>query len=163
MSADSISTANAANASRQPIATVLVADDNRDMVEFITSLLQMANYNVIGTCSVQDALNVLDERADVELVLSDIRMPEYTGFDLYRVMRHRWPNLPIVLVTGFNIAESDVVPRGAVIVQKPFTFSQLDDVMKQQLSKSRSGGTRPQTVIAPQASTPHVRSNPARI
>ena len=103
------------------------------MVESIAALLQMANYNVVCTYSVQEALNVLDERADVELVLSDIHMPEYTGFDLYRVMRYRWPKLPIVLITGFDIVESDWVPRGAVVVQKPFTFAQLDGVIKQQL------------------------------
>ena len=131
------------------------------MLEFIASLLQMANYNVVGTCSVQEALNVLDERADVELVLSDIRTPDYTGFDLLRVMRYRWPKMPIVLVTGFDIVESDVAPRGAVIVQRPFAFAQLDDVIKQQVSKSRPGWTQPQTVIAPQASTPRVRSNPS--
>ena len=96
-------------------------------------LLQMANYDVICTYSVQEALDVLDERADIELVLSDIRMPEYTGFDLHRVMRYRWPKVPIVLVTGFDVVESDVVPRDAVIVQKPFTIAQLDKVIREQL------------------------------
>src|SRR4029453_13853262 len=66
---DSVSNSNAANSSRQPIATVLVADDNRDMVESPASLLRIANYNVICTYSAQEALNVLDERGDVELVL----------------------------------------------------------------------------------------------
>jgi FixJ family two-component response regulator len=75
----------------------------------------------------------------VKLVLSDIRMPGYTGFDLHRVMRYRWPKVPIELVTGFDIAESDVVPRGAVIVQKPFTIAQLDEVIKEQLF-IRTGG-----------------------
>jgi DNA-binding NtrC family response regulator len=134
--ADSVSNSNAANSSRQPIATVLVADDNRDMVDSVATLLRLANYNVICTYSAQEALNVLDERADVALVLSDIRMPEYTGFDLYRVMRYRWPKVPIVLVTGFDVVESDMVPRGAVIVQKPFTLVQLDEVIKQQLVTS---------------------------
>jgi two-component system C4-dicarboxylate transport response regulator DctD len=106
------------------------------MVESVATLLRLANYNVICTYSAQETLSVLDERADVELVLSDIRMPEYTGFDLYRVMRYRWPKVPIVLVTGFDIVESDVVPRGAVIVQKPFTLVQLDEVIKQQLFMS---------------------------
>jgi DNA-binding NtrC family response regulator len=131
--AGSVSNANAANSRRQPIATVLVADDDRDMVESTASLLQMANYDVICTYSAQEALNVLDERGDVALVLSDIRMPEYTGFDLYRVMRYRWPKMPIVLVTGFDIDESDMVPRDAVVVQKPFTLEQLDEVIKQEL------------------------------
>ena len=131
--ADSVSNSNAANLSPQPIATILVADDNRDMVDSVATLLRMANYNVICTYSAAEVLNVLDERQDVELVLSDIRMPEYTGFDLYRVMRYRWPKVPIVLVTGFDIVESDVVPRGAVVVQKPFTLELLDKVIKQQL------------------------------
>ena len=103
------------------------------MVESTASLLHRANYNVICTFSAQEALNVLDERADVDVVLSDVRMPEYTGFDLHRVMRYRWPTVPIVLVTGFDIDASDMAPRGAVIVQKPFTLEQLDEVIKRRL------------------------------
>jgi DNA-binding NtrC family response regulator len=137
--ADAVSNSDAADPSRRPIATILVADDNRDMVDSVASLLRMANYNVICTYSAAEVLSVLDERADIELVLSDIRMPEYTGFDLYRVMRYRWPKVPIVLVTGFDIVESDAAPRGAVIVKKPFTLAQLDATIKAQLSISRPG------------------------
>ena len=161
IAANSVSTTNAANSSRQPIGTVLFADDNRDIVECMARLLQMANYNVICAYSVQEALNVLDERGDVDLVLSDIRMPEYTGFDLFRVLRYRWPKVRIVLVTGFDIVESDVVPRGAVIVRKPFTFAQLDNVIKQQLSISLLGGTQPHSIIASQAAAPYTRSTHA--
>lgn len=144
--ADSAGSADASNSSQQPVATVLVADDNHDMVESTAMLLRTANYNVVCTCSVQEALDVLDERADVDLVLSDIRMPEYTGFDLLRVLRYRWPKMPVVLITGFNVVESDMVPRGAVVVRKPFTLLELDDVIRRQLLAARSGGTSPPTI-----------------
>jgi DNA-binding NtrC family response regulator len=124
---------SAASSSQHPIATILVADDNCDLAESTASLLRLANYNVICTSSVEEALDVLDVRNDVQLVLSDIRMPGYTGFDLYRVMRYRWPKVPVVLFTGFSIDRADIAPPGAVIVRKPFDIVQLDNVIKEQL------------------------------
>ena len=52
-------------------------------------------------------------------------MPDYDGFDLLRVVKHRYPQLPVILITGLPIVPEDMVPLHAVILQKPVSTKEL--------------------------------------
>jgi DNA-binding NtrC family response regulator len=105
--------------------TVLVTDDNRDVVDALAEFLGMSGYKVIATYSAREALDSLDQDASVGVVISDVRMPELDGFDFLRVVRHRFPSIKVILVTGHEITSEDVVPAGATILKKPLEFEQL--------------------------------------
>ena len=79
---------------------ILFVDDDEDAAATYRVLLSMAGYAVSAVHSVREALDLLDERPDIRLVVSDVRMPEVDGLDLVRVLRHRFPNLPCILLTG---------------------------------------------------------------
>ena len=69
---------------------------------------------------------------DMLVVLSDINMPGMTGIELLDVVKNRWPDLPMMMITAYGDVgtESDVKNRGAdQLVSKPVDFSHL----KQQL------------------------------
>jgi CheY-like chemotaxis protein len=116
-------------------ATILVVDDNRDSALTIAKLLQFSGHSAISAFSAREAVDLLDERP-IDLVLSDIRMPDVDGFDLLRVLRHRFPALPIILMSGLPITSDDVVPAGASILKKPFTIVDLQSVLRQKLPRS---------------------------
>jgi CheY-like chemotaxis protein len=120
------------------VTTILVADDNRDAVDVVARLLEAADYSVIAAYSVRQALDLLDERPEIDLVLSDIRMPEIDGFDFLRVLRHRFPSLPIVLITGLPLTDEDVIPTEAVILEKPFAIEDLERVISERLGGPRN-------------------------
>ena len=120
--------------------TVLITDDHEDALEALEALLDTMGYRTIATRTVREALDVLDERSDVGVVVSDIRMPGVDGFDFLRVLRNRFPALPIVLMTGLPIDKSDVVPREAVILQKPFSGNELENAISAALAKKASVG-----------------------
>jgi CheY-like chemotaxis protein len=64
----------------------------------------------------------------VDLVLTDLGMPEMTGWDVARAVRQRWPGLPIGLVTGWAVAleMSDEERRGVdFVLAKPYTVETL--------------------------------------
>ena len=61
-------------------------------------------------------------------------MPDVDGFDLLRVLRHRFHSLPIILMSGFPITKDDVVPYGASILHKPFTADELHRLVQQKLA-----------------------------
>ena len=127
------------------MGTVLVADDDRDAREVMAELLKETGYSVVSVDTVKQVLELLDERDDIDVVVSDIRMPEYDGFDLVRVLRTRMPQLPIVLVTGLPIGDDDVVPRDAVIVQKPVRVEELQRAIQDAIErKSNRRHTRDQ-------------------
>ena len=105
--------------------TVLVTDDNKDVVDALAALLNDSGYKVIATYSAREALDSLDLDSTVGVVISDVRMPELDGFDFLRVVKHRFPAIKVILVTGHEITDEDVVPSGATILKKPLEFEQL--------------------------------------
>jgi CheY-like chemotaxis protein len=113
---------------------ILVVDDNADLVTSTAELLETAGYAAIRAYSAREAVDLLDEVKRIDLVLSDVRMPDVDGFDLLRVLRHRFPSLPIILMSGLPVTPDDVVPTGATILMKPFDVPQLEEAIKRKLA-----------------------------
>ena len=86
------------------------------------------------------ALDLLDEHDDIALVLSDVRMPGIDGFDLVRVLRHRFPALPVILMTGLPVTDEDAAPTGVEVLQKPLDLALLDERIRARLADE--GATR---------------------
>jgi len=118
--------------------TILVVDDNRDLVTSTAGLLELVGYAAIAAHSAREAVDLLDDEKKIDLVLSDIRVPDIDGFDLLRVLRHRFPSLPIVLMSGLPVTSDDVVPRGATILMKPFSETELLESIARNLARGQS-------------------------
>ena len=116
--------------------TILIVDDNRDAADTTAVLLEEMGLEALPAYSAREGLDYLDERKDVCLVISDIRMPGVDGFDFVRVVNHRFPQMPTLLTTGLPITEDDVVPRGTSILQKPFAIDDLRRAMSERLNLS---------------------------
>lgn len=112
---------------------ILVVDDDRDAADTVAALLEAMGMTVMPAYSARDGLDRLDECPDVRLVISDVRMPGVDGFDFIRVVRHRFPAMPVLLTTGLPITVDDVVPRGTLILQKPFAADELRRAVENQL------------------------------
>ena len=112
---------------------ILVVDDNADLVTSTAELLEAAGYVAVAAYSAREAVDLLDDVERVDLVLSDIRMPDVDGFDLLRVLRHRLPSLPIILMSGVPVTQDDVVPAGATILTKPVDANDLQEAINAKL------------------------------
>jgi CheY-like chemotaxis protein len=119
-----------------PPGVILVVDDNRDGADTTATLLETIGFTVVTAYSAREGLDRLDELPDVSLVISDIRMPDVDGFDFVRVVNHRFPDLPTLLTTGLPITDDDVVPRGALILQKPFAADALERAVAESLQSA---------------------------
>lgn len=113
--------------------SVLVVDDNRDTVEGVALLLEASGHPVVRAYSAPEALNLLDEDRSIRLVLSDVRMPQLDGYDFFRVVAHRYPELPVVLMTGFPISDDDDPPPHADVLPKPFDAQLLASITSRYL------------------------------
>lgn len=116
--------------------TILVVDDNLDSAVSIVKLLEFTGYAAIPACSAREAVDLLDEMPNISLVLSDIRMPDVDGFDLLRVLRHRFRSLPIILMSGLPVTSDDVIPLGASILQKPVDMDELQRLVRQKMGSA---------------------------
>lgn len=129
--------------------TVLVADDERDTVDTVALMLEGCDYRVLRAYSAKQALILLDDHPEIALLVSDIRMPDVDGFDLLRVVRHRFGALPVVLMTGLPVTDDDVVPRRATILTKPFTYADLTSALSAGLDDRHAAGAgERQTLVA---------------
>jgi two-component system, NtrC family, response regulator GlrR len=83
---------------RKP-ASVLVVDDDPQIVKLFTRLLQVAGYNVSPASSGAQALRAMQE-GTIDLVVLDLSMPPPDGVELLGMFRKGWPDLRILVVSG---------------------------------------------------------------
>jgi len=106
---------------------ILIVDDEDEVRSLMADMVASQGHEVLEAGCGRDAISLLAGGAKVGLVLTDLGMPGMTGWEVARVIRSRWPLLPVGLVTGWG---SQVVPaadRGLIIgsIAKPFTPEDL--------------------------------------
>lgn len=112
--------------------TVLVVDDEADVLTFISTLLEDNGYRTILARNGQEALEQV-EKALPDVVTLDITMPEKSGVRFYRNMRENdaWKAIPIVIVTGVStdfrrfISTRKKVPPPDGYIPKPIDSDKL--------------------------------------
>jgi PAS domain S-box-containing protein len=109
---------------------VLVVEDNNHVGDVSRLLLEQLGYCVHQVESPAEALNALSGKHDFALILSDIVMPgEMDGLTLARAVRDRWPQIPMLLTTGYSSA-AERVGAEFPIIRKPFDINTLGVAVK---------------------------------
>lgn len=109
--------------SSAPVATVLVVEDEDAVRRLVVRILEEAGHTVIAASLPGEALALMEDRGgDVDLVVSDVVMPEMTGFQLVETLRESRPSLPALFVSGYveDELERDLPEEGARFLAKPF-------------------------------------------
>ncbi len=110
---------------------VLVVDDSNELTHVISEFLSMHGYHVFTAGDGCEALASM-ERTSMDIVVSDIHMPKMDGFTLMTELKTTYPNLPIILITGFGVSEAKKLAfeKGAdAFVAKPFRLKELKSVI----------------------------------
>ena len=114
--------------------TILIVDDERTIRMMLTDYLE-ESYTILGAEDGLQALAVLAEHREVDLVISDINMPGMNGIELLRVVREKYPKVKTSLITAYNIDEYILLAKNELIsniIPKtvPFNFAELDAVVQ---------------------------------
>lgn len=113
------------------MTTVLLVDDESELLSATRFILEMMGYRVICADSMDLALAHL-AREKIDLIMSDYRMPRGSGFQLFREIKARFANSPpFILTTGFGgtlAAEAETLGI-QVILPKPFEVSELEHAL----------------------------------
>lgn len=94
------------------IKTVLLADDNQDMIELVQLVLQDSGYNMITANDGIVAVNICLEQSP-DLVLMDLNMPNMNGFDATKNLRDKGFSNPIVVLTSSESEDDKKGQRGS--------------------------------------------------
>jgi PAS domain S-box-containing protein len=118
---------------------VLVVEDNDDVGQFSTELLEDLGYIVRRVANANAALAILaEDEFAVDLVFSDVIMPGMNGVELGGVIRQRFPGLPVVLTSGYSNVLAENADRGFELIQKPYSVEALSRILRKAMSEKAS-------------------------
>jgi CheY-like chemotaxis protein len=117
---------------------VLVVEDNDDVGQFSTELLEDLGYTVRRVASADAALAILAaDEFSADLVFSDVIMPGMNGVELAGIVRERYPGLPVVLTSGYSNVLAENADRGFELIQKPYSVELLSRSLRKAISEAR--------------------------
>ncbi|WP_052402911.1 hybrid sensor histidine kinase/response regulator [Muricoccus aerilatus] len=105
---------------------VLLVEDNTQVGEFARQLLEDLGYATTWAQNAHDALRILEKEADhFDVVFSDVVMPGMSGVELGQEIRRRWPDLRVVLTSGYSHVLAKSGAQGFDLVHKPYSVEAL--------------------------------------
>ncbi|MGA7787371.1 MAG: response regulator, partial [Xanthobacteraceae bacterium] len=102
-------------ATARPARTVLLVDDSPFFRDMLTPLIKAAGYHVVAVGSGADALAALKSDKQVDLVVTDIEMPDMDGFALARAMREASGTAAIPIIALAAMVSDEAIERGRAI------------------------------------------------
>jgi two-component system NtrC family sensor kinase len=114
-----------------PAGKVLLVEDNAEVSEVARAYFTDLGYRVAVAASAQSGLDLIARDGDVDLVFSDILMPGgMNGLDLAKAVRRRFPNVVVLLTTGYSSSAQDAVRQGFEVLQKPYDLAALERALR---------------------------------
>ena len=113
---------------------VLVVDDDLGICQSVQEILEAAGCEVFTAHDGAEGLRIV-ESTPLDVVLSDVVMPEMDGYQLYTTIRKTHPELPVLMMTGFHYDREHVIKRSrlegleGVIFKKPVDPNRLIEVI----------------------------------
>ncbi len=111
-----------------PALRILLVDDEALVRVAIADMLENLDANVVEASSAQEAMSILQNGADIDLVITDLMMPGGNGNDMAADIRRHYPDLPVLILTGYGVSDdADMWPPR---LAKPFQSSELADAIR---------------------------------
>jgi two-component system cell cycle sensor histidine kinase/response regulator CckA len=118
---------------------ILLVEDEDFVRSFSARALRATGYEVFEAESGEQALEVLDEEDDrIDLMISDVVMPEMDGPALLTKVRERLPGLKVIFVSGYaeeNVRQDIADDRSVEFLAKPYSLDQINSKVKEVLGK----------------------------
>lgn len=105
---------------------ILLVDDDALLRSIVFETLEDAGYRVIEAADADEALDVLEGRSDIDLLLTDVRMPgRYDGIALAAMANEKWPKIKILVMSGYAASPEIELPPKAKFLRKPVRVDTL--------------------------------------
>jgi len=119
--------------------TVLVVDDEAMLLMLVAETLRDAGFAVVEATDGKSALQLLEANPEIELLISDIKMPGMSGYEVAQMGRTLRPDLKILLMTGYaqGAAPAPFAQDTVPVLYKPFNFEVLPTLARQILGKAQ--------------------------
>ena len=119
--------------------TILIVDDEKNYLVVLEALLGPAGYEILTADNARNAIRLIEE-SELDLVITDIKMPGISGMELLEEAKKIAPDLPIIMMTAFGTIEMAVEAmkkRAYDYITKPFQNEELKLTVKKALENYR--------------------------
>ena len=120
----------------KPGETVLVVEDEQRVRDFSVDALRDLGYSVIAAASGAEALALLGQQPAIDILFTDVVMPEMNGRQLAEAVARNRPDIRILYTTGYTrnaVVHNGMLDAGVAFLSKPFTVTQLGTKVRQVL------------------------------
>jgi DNA-binding NtrC family response regulator len=132
-----------APAAQQKNAAILLIDDEEDILSIFKNSLKTAGYSTYGFINPIAAFEHLRQNPKAyQIIITDVRMPGMSGFELVRKIRRINPDVKIIMTSSFEMSMNEVkrvLPSLKIdgVVDKPVGLAELNDMVKNLLESSK--------------------------
>ena len=127
---------------------VLLVEDDPALLDMLSKTLERVGFTVVTAVHGADALAQM-HTLSADIVVTDILMPEMDGFELIRTLRAKWPELPIVAMSGIedtpNFRNQALKFGAKAALSKPVNRAHLVEVMRDVMTANPISGRAAQT------------------
>ena len=119
---------------------ILIVDDEQSILQVVRDFLADCDYGVVTAGDGAAAISVLEQRSDIDLIVTDIRMPRMDGLALLKAARVRYPGIPVILMTGHGDEQVaiEALHEGAQdYLKKPLQFREFLTCIEQVEERKR--------------------------
>jgi CheY-like chemotaxis protein len=113
--------------------TILLVEDDQPVRDLVCRILEAAGYRVLATSRPSEAEPLLERDRSIDLLLSDVVMPEMTGFELASRVRSSRPELRMLFMSGNAYVAASTTRIDAELLKKPFTPDELAQAVRRTL------------------------------
>jgi two-component system cell cycle sensor histidine kinase/response regulator CckA len=110
---------------KAPRKTILVAEDTALVLNTVRRILERANFTVLAAVSASEAMQLAECSKTIDLLLSDVVMPDMSGPALALKLKELRPNMQVILMSGYDGGEMHFLDHGWHFIRKPFVPVQL--------------------------------------
>jgi two-component system response regulator PilR (NtrC family) len=125
------------NTASQPSRRILIVEDESVVRDLLNRILPRPEYRLTFAVTVAEGIQWIQEGI-FDLLLSDLRLPDGSGVEVIRPFRDRFPQAPILVVTGSLTPEERLAQVGSLgiqaCIQKPFKVRELQRTVEQALT-----------------------------
>jgi len=115
-------------AAERPV--VLIVEDEFLVRMNAVEMIEEAGFEVIEAGNADEAIAILEIRADIRVVFTDIQMPgSMDGWKLAAAVRGRWPPIKIIATSGHCVIREGDLPMGGVFLPKPYTSESISTTL----------------------------------
>ena len=108
-----------------PQKTILVVEDTALVLNTVRMILERAKFTVLAAASATEAMRLTEHAKTIDLLLSDVMMPDMSGPDLAVKLKELRPDMLVILMSGYPDGGMLVLNYGWYFIQKPFVAVQL--------------------------------------